>query len=47
VGGTKPVLEFVLLMSAQLVLVEALVQKVGRVLVVEQALVEDYMRVEY
>jgi hypothetical protein len=34
-------------MSAQLVLVEALVQKVGRVLVVEQALVEDYMRVEY
>jgi hypothetical protein len=47
VGRTKPVLEFVLLMGAQLVLVEALVQKVGRVLVVEQALVEDYMRVEY
>jgi hypothetical protein len=39
VDGTKPVLEFVLLMGVRLV--EALVQRDGRVLVVEQALVED------
>jgi hypothetical protein len=38
-AGTKPVLEFVLLMGARLV--EALVQRDGQVLVVERALVED------